>query len=158
MITNIPCQKEWTRIANPADLRKLPPLDMAQTPMGKQLKVLELINRELRGKALVVNTVFDAWFTIRRYLLKEAMPKVMAEYPDVLESAIKVVNQNLIQYALACLKSGASGIFYAIAATGKPLPGNSTKGLCARIIWNFWKRSRGKGIFTSSTPMGKKYT
>lgn len=142
-----PMPKGMDQIADPADLRKLPPLDMAQTPMGKQLKVLELINRELQGKAFVVDTVFDAWFTIRRYLLKEAMPKVMAEYPDVLESAIKVVNQNLIQYALACLKSGASGIFYAIAATGETVTREQYERFMRPYNLEFLEAIAGKGDF-----------
>jgi len=106
-------------IVTPSDLAKVVPLDLDQTPMGKQLQAVKQILREVNGEALVVETVFDPWFTIRRFLLKEMMRPVMADYPDVLEAAIRVVNQNLIRYTRACLEMGVAGIFYAIAATAE---------------------------------------
>ncbi len=92
--------------------------------MGQQLKALELISRALKGKALFVDTVFNAWNTIRRNLVKEAMPKFMAEHPDALVEALKIVNQNLIQYSLASLERGSAGIFFSVPCLGGiPYPG-----------------------------------
>ena len=71
-------------MSTPADLKRLHPLEVARTPMGQQLKALEIIAKSLQGKAPFVDTVFNAWNTLRRNLVKEAMPVLMAEYPEAL--------------------------------------------------------------------------
>jgi uroporphyrinogen decarboxylase len=132
-------------MSSPADLRRLTPLDILRTPLGTQLQAISMIAQELKGKALLVDTVFDPWFTIRRYLLKEAMPKVAAEHPDALEAAIKVVNQNLIQYALACLQRGAAGIFYAIQATAETVTREQYERFMRPYNLEFLEAIQGKG-------------
>jgi uroporphyrinogen decarboxylase len=109
-------------MATPADLKRLRPLEVARTPMGQQLKALEIIARALRGKALFVDTVFNAWNTLRRNLVREAMPKLMIEAPEALLEALKVINQNLIRYALASLERGSAGIFLSVPASAEILP------------------------------------
>jgi uroporphyrinogen decarboxylase len=101
------------------DLRRLTPLDVRQGPLGEQLEAVRLIGLELRGKALVVDTVFNAWSTIRRNVLKEAMEPFMQEHPADLEAILTVVNDNLIRYAMASLHGGASGIFFSVPATSE---------------------------------------
>jgi uroporphyrinogen decarboxylase len=112
-----PMPKGLEAMTTPADLAKLTPMDVIRTPMAKQLMAIEMIAHELHGTALVVDTVFDPWNTLRRNLLKEALAPAMAECPEAIEKAIAVVNRNLIQYALACLDRGAAGIFYAVHAS-----------------------------------------
>jgi hypothetical protein len=57
-----------------------------------------------------VDTVFNAWNTLRRNLVKEAMPRLMTDHPQALKAALQVVNGNLIQYALASLERGTAGL------------------------------------------------
>ena len=106
-------------MASPGDLDRLTRLDLARTPMGKQLQAIELIAKALKGKALFVDTVFNAWNTLRRNLVKEAMEPLMANHPKALEAALQVVNDNLIQYALATLERGAAGIFLSVPASAE---------------------------------------
>ena len=106
-------------MATPADLRRLEPLDIAQTPLGSQLRALEKIAAAVKGKALFVDTMFNAWNTLRRNLVKEAMDGLMREYPEALEAALQVVNDNLIRYALASLERGTAGIFLSVPATAE---------------------------------------
>ncbi len=106
-------------MATPTDLNRLAPLDMTHTPMGQQLKALERLARALAGKALFVDTMFNAWNTLRRNLVKEAMEDLMANHPKELEAALEIVNDNLIQYALASLERGASGIFLSVPASAE---------------------------------------
>ena len=103
------------------DLKRLTPLDVRQGPLGEQLEAVRLIGLELRGKALVVDTVFNAWNTLRRNVLKEAMGPLMQEHPADLEAVLTVVNDNLIRYAIASLHGGASGIFFSVPATSESL-------------------------------------
>jgi uroporphyrinogen decarboxylase len=106
-------------MASPGDLQRLTRFDMARTPMGKQLQAIELIAKTLKGKALFVDTVFNAWNTLRRNLVKEAMEPLMANHPKALEAALQVVNDSLIQYALATLERGAAGIFLSVPASAE---------------------------------------
>jgi len=101
------------------DLKRITPLDVRQGPLGEQLEAVRLIGLELKGKALLVDTVFSAWNTVRRNVLKEAMGPFMQEHPAELEAVLTVVNDNLIRYAIASLHGGASGIFYSVPATSE---------------------------------------
>jgi uroporphyrinogen decarboxylase len=105
----------------PGDLECLTRLDLTRTPLAQQLKAIELIAKALRGKALFVDTVFNAWNTLRRNLVKEAMEPLMAEHPKAVEAALQVVNDNLIQYALATLERGAAGVFLSVPASAETL-------------------------------------
>ena len=108
-------------IASAADLGKLEPFDPVKSPFGTQLQTVELVARALRGRALFVDTVFNAWNTAKRNLVREAMPVLMAEQPEALEAALAVVNDNLIRYAQASLARGAAGIFFSAPATTESL-------------------------------------
>ncbi|MBI4572979.1 MAG: hypothetical protein HY713_06795 [candidate division NC10 bacterium] len=106
-------------MATPDDLKRLAPLDMTRTPLGRQLRAIELIAKPLKGKTVFVDTVFNAWNTLRRNLVKEAMGPLMADHPQALEAALQVVNDNLIRYALASLERGAAGIFLSVPAAAE---------------------------------------
>lgn len=106
-------------IETPHDLRQIKGLEISQTPMQKQLQTIEIIALALKGKALFFDTIFNAWNTMRRSLAKEFMPVLMEKYPDALGEALAVVNQNLIQYALASLKLGSAGIFLSVPASAE---------------------------------------
>jgi uroporphyrinogen decarboxylase len=103
------------------DLKRITPLDVRQGPLGEQLETVRLIGLELKGKVLLVDTVFNAWNTLKRNVLKEAMGSFMQEHPAELEAVLTVVNDNLIRYAIASLHGGASGIFYSVPATSESL-------------------------------------
>lgn len=106
---------------DPRGLRRLGAFDVRQGPLGEQLEAVRLIAQALRGRALVVDTVFNAWNTLRRNVLKEAMEPFMREHAAELETALGVVNDNLIRYAIASLHAGAAGIFYSVPATPESL-------------------------------------
>lgn len=106
-------------VATPDDLDRLAPFDPAQTPLGVQLRAIELIAAALRGRALFLDTVFSAWNTLRRNVVKEAMGDLMARHPAALERALGIVTDNLIRYARASLERGAAGIFLSVPASAE---------------------------------------
>lgn len=108
-------------IASAADLAKLQPFDPVKTALGMQLQTVEIVARALRDRALFVDTVFNAWNTLKRNLVREAMPALMAEQPKALEAALGIVNDNLIRYAQASLARAAAGIFLSVPATAESL-------------------------------------
>lgn len=101
------------------ELARLTPLDLETTPLSEQLRVIELLAPALRGRALFVDTVFNAWNTLRRNVVKEAMEPLMRDHGPALLEALGVVNENLIRYARASLARGAAGIFFSVPATAE---------------------------------------
>jgi uroporphyrinogen decarboxylase len=142
-----PMPKGLEVMATPEDLERLTPHDLTKTPMGNQLRAIEIIAKALRGKALFVDTVFNAWNTMRRNLVKEAMRKLMADHPRVLQDGLKIVNQNLIQYALASLERGAAGIFLSVPATAESVAPEQYEKFMRPFDLQFLKAIEGKGEF-----------
>ena len=108
-------------LAAAAGLARLEPFDVAASPLGEQLRVVQIASRALAGRALVVDTLFNAWNTLRRNVVKDAMKALMREHPRQLERALAVVNANLTRYALASLEHGAAGIFFSVPASDEAL-------------------------------------
>jgi uroporphyrinogen decarboxylase len=106
-------------LENPEDLKRLQLFPIERSPLGNQLRALEYVAKGLRGNAFFMDTLFNAWNTVRRNLVKEAMPKLMADHPEALVAALKIVNQNLIRYALASLDRGSAGIFFSVPASAE---------------------------------------
>ncbi len=104
-------------LSDARDLTRLPALDVTAGPMGEQLKVVEILAHALRGRALFVDTVFNAWNTLRRNVVKGAIERLMRDHATEVEAALAVVNDNLRRYALASLARGAAGIFLSVPAT-----------------------------------------
>jgi len=88
-------------VATAADLARLLPFDPLKTPFATQLQTVEIVARALRDRALFLDTVFNAWNTLKRNLVREAMPALMVEQPKAVLDALAVVNDNLIRYAQA---------------------------------------------------------
>jgi uroporphyrinogen decarboxylase len=132
-------------IASPADLARLQPFDPASTPLGTQLTAVEMVARALRGTALFLDTVFNAWNTIKRNLVREAMPALMAEHPAALERALGLVNANLIRYAQASLDRGAAGIFLSVPATAESLTLEQYERFMRPFDLQFLEAIRGRG-------------
>jgi uroporphyrinogen decarboxylase len=130
---------------SPADLKRLQVFNIERSPMGNQLRALEYIAKGLRGNALFVDTLFNAWNTIRRNLVKEALPKLMADHPQELLDALTVINQNLIQYALASLDRGSAGIFFSVPASAEFLTPEQYEKFMRPFDLEFLNAIKGKG-------------
>jgi len=104
-------------VATPEHLKRLEPFDVRKTPFGIQLQAVERIAKALRGKAPFVDTMFNAWNTLRRNLTKEATEDLMLRHPEAVERALGIINGNLIAYALATLDRGTAGIFLSVPAS-----------------------------------------
>ena len=142
-----PMPKGMEVMATPAGLERLRPFDVTQTPMGNQLRAIEIITKALRGKALFVDTVFNAWNTLRRNLVKEAMPRLMTDHPQALKAALKTVNENLIRYASASLERGAAGIFLSVPATAESVTLDQYEQFMRPFDLDLLQAVQGKGEF-----------
>jgi uroporphyrinogen decarboxylase len=140
-----PLPEGMETMATAADLKRLSVFDVAKTPMGNQLKALEIIAKRLKGKALFVDTLFTAWNTIRRNLVKEALPGLMADHPRELLDALKIINQNLIHYALASLERGSAGIFFSVPASAEFITPEQYEKFMRPFDLEFLNAIKGKG-------------
>jgi uroporphyrinogen decarboxylase len=105
-----------------ADLKRIARFDVARSPWREQFRALEIIGRELKGKAYFLDTVFDPWFTFKRSLAGENAERLMEEEPDALLEALGVITENLIAYCGKSLDIGSAGIFLSVPA-GRELVG-----------------------------------
>jgi len=151
-----PMPKGMEVMAIPADLERLKRIDVTQPPMGNQLRTIEIVAKALGRKALFVDTVFNAWNTLRRNLVKEAMPKLMADCAPALKAALKVVNDNLIQYALASLERGTAGIFFSVPATAESVTLEQYEQFMRPFDLEFLNAIQGKGEFNVLHAHGEK--
>jgi len=103
------------------DLQRIGPLDLSRTPLDAHLKTVEMLARKLKGKAFFVDTLSNAWETLEHSLAKEVLSRLMTEHPDAVLDVLKVINSNLIQFALASLERGAAGIFLSVPAAAGTL-------------------------------------
>ncbi len=129
------------------DLKKVRPLEIAETPLGRQLKAIEIIAEALKGRALFVDTVFNAWNTMRRNLLKEEMGRFMAREENALIAALEVVNENLIRYARASLERGSAGIFFSVPATQESVTPEQYEKFMRPFDLAFLNAIQGRGEF-----------
>jgi len=132
-------------VATAQDLGRLQPFDPTKTPFGTQLQTVELVARALRDRALFVDTVFNAWNTLKRNLVREAMPGLMAEQPQAVEAALRIVNDNLIRYAQASLERGAAGIFLSVPATAESVTSEQYERFMRPFDLAFLEAIRGRG-------------
>jgi uroporphyrinogen decarboxylase len=101
---------------DPRQLPRLAPLEIEGTPLAGQWTVVEAMAAALRGQALVVDTVFNAWNTLRRNVVKGAIDGFMRDHPAALDAALAAVNETLIRYARGSVERGAAGIFLSVPA------------------------------------------
>jgi uroporphyrinogen decarboxylase len=123
------------------------PFDVSRTPLGRQLKAIEIIAQALQGRALFVDTVFNAWNTMKRNLAKEALGRLMSDHADALIEALGAVNENLIRYARASLERGAAGIFFSVPATEESLTLQQYETFMRPFDLAFLKAIQGRGDF-----------
>ena len=102
-------------VASGDDLRRIGPLNV-ESVWEEQFKALELISAGLRGRAYIIDTVFDPWQSIRRSMAGEHLQTLMHSAPESLLDALAVVTENLINYCKRSIEIGSAGIFLSVAA------------------------------------------
>ncbi len=103
-------------VQSKSDLERLTRFDVSNSPWCEQFKAIEIIAKELKGKAYFIDTVFDAWQSLNRNIAAENMKTLMTDDPQALLRALDIVSDNLIEYCKKVLGLGAAGIFLSIPA------------------------------------------
>lgn len=106
---------EWP-IHTVSDLKKIRPLDPERGALGEQLAVLQAVRKEVGPEVPVILTIF-APSMVLTYLLGESparMLELIRSNPFEAEGALAVIRDTYADYARACLRHGADGIFLGI--------------------------------------------
>lgn len=99
-------------VQRPQDWHTLQRLDVAQGILGRELKALQLIRREISSDVPVLQTIFSP-LTTARNLAGERWLSDLREHPDDLKTGLDVIVETTIKFARTCLKAGADGLFFA---------------------------------------------
>jgi uroporphyrinogen decarboxylase len=106
-------------VESAADLTGLTGVNGRDGVFGEQLESLRLIDDGLKGEAPFIQTVFTPLAVM---MVMTGSPKfvrkLMQEHPDELASALGEIERTLTEYIVACLETGASGIFLASVEWG----------------------------------------
>lgn len=106
---------EDSPIKNSSDWKRIRPLEPDQGALGEQLRALQLINHAIGFDAYFMQTIFCP-LGVAKYLAgnkSEPVLQTLREDRAAMHSALRVITETFIAYAIACMEQGASGIFYA---------------------------------------------
>jgi uroporphyrinogen decarboxylase len=106
---------EDTPIKSASDWKRLRPLDPERGTLGEQLHALRLINHAMGFEAYFVQTIFCPLGVAKYLVCNSAEPVLHTIREDraAMHAALRVITETFINFAIACLDEGASGIFYA---------------------------------------------
>ena len=132
------------------DLRLIKPFDVWKSPWKEQLKAIEIVARELEGKAYFIDTVFDPWQVLVRNLVGEhMMPLIETESEAVLE-ALDIVTENVIAYCKAAITAGAAGIFLSTFSAGTQLAKDTYMTFAYPFVERIFKAIAHMGIMNTA--------
>jgi uroporphyrinogen decarboxylase len=108
-----PLPEGLQKIEGPDDWQRLEPL---RNPFPEQVKALRLINKELKGQAPFVETIFQSWTVAEKLSSKKALEQFKQDDPKLLKRVLRTISESQANHARLALDAGAAGIFLAVAA------------------------------------------
>ncbi len=100
-------------VTRPEDWGKIRPLDPEKGALGRELQCLREVVKGRRDDAPVLQTIFGPLTIAKKLAGNEQFLTSLRERPAVMHGVLEVITQTMIRYAIACLESGADGIFFA---------------------------------------------
>lgn len=88
-------------------------------PFPEQIQALQIIHRAIGSTAPFVETLFNPWNVAEKLSSKDALDQMAAEKPQRLADALEVIAKSQAHHARRAVRSGASGIFLAIANSSR---------------------------------------
>ena len=85
------------------------------SPFPEQIKALQIIRRELQGKALFVETIFQPFNQVEKTSSPEKVKELLRDNPQALLDRLETVARAEANHARLAIKAGAAGIFLAIS-------------------------------------------
>lgn len=91
-------------------------LEPVKNPFPEQIKALRLINKELKGKALFVETIFHSWNVAEKLSSKKDLTQLKENDPKLFKKVLRAISESQASHARLALDAGAAGIFLAVSA------------------------------------------
>ncbi|MFW9921003.1 MAG: uroporphyrinogen decarboxylase family protein [Candidatus Thorarchaeota archaeon] len=99
-------------IGQTSDWEVLDKPDVMEGEFGNQVRAVELIQKYAHGIVPTMATIFDGPMVADKICDKE-LARYMDESPEVIESALDIITDVMIDFARATLEAGADGVFIA---------------------------------------------
>jgi uroporphyrinogen decarboxylase len=106
---------ESSPIKSSSDWKRIRPLEPDQGILDEQLRALQMINHSIGYDAYFVQTIFCP-LGVAKYLAgnkSEPVLQTIHEDRAAMHAALRVITETFVNFAIASLEQGASGIFYA---------------------------------------------
>ncbi len=108
-----PLPEGLDKIEEEADWSKL---ELLKNPFPEQVKALRIIQKELKGEVLFVETIFQSWTVARKLSSKQVVARLKDENPNLLRQVLRTISQSQANHVRHALDAGAAGIFLAVEA------------------------------------------
>jgi uroporphyrinogen decarboxylase len=89
--------------------------DDPANPFPEQIKALRIIARELKGKALLVETIFQPFNQAEKTSSPEKVKQLLRDHPQALLDRLEKIARAEAAHARLAVQAGAAGIFLAIS-------------------------------------------
>jgi uroporphyrinogen decarboxylase len=99
---------DWAR------LEKVPP---AAALFQAQLDGLKILKNKLGDEVLFVTTIFSP-YNYGQKISRDQVHKHIKENPEAVKQGMQVIAESLADFSLACIETGAAGIYYSAQAGG----------------------------------------
>lgn len=100
-------------ITRPEDWGKIQPLDLEKGALGRELQCLRAVVKGRGDDAPILQTIFSPLTIAKKLAGDQQFLPGLHERPAVIHGALEVITETMTRYAMACLESGADGIFFA---------------------------------------------
>lgn len=100
-------------VKQPADWRKLQPLDVSKGALGRTIETLRMLKARWGDSVPFIETIFNPLMTAR-YLRGDGLWIAdMREYPKEFRAGLEVITDTVARFAKASIEAGAAGLFFA---------------------------------------------
>ena len=90
---------------------RLPLLSPAEGRLGLEVKALSLASEALKGEVPILQTLFGPLTTAYKLAGERAFAD-MRRHPDLFEAGLAIIAETTLEFARACLRAGAHGVFF----------------------------------------------
>ena len=113
-------------INHPKDWERLPVLDPKKGHLADQIKVLQLLVKELGSEVPVIQTIFNPLAQAKNLIGKEnlpgnislpgnvSLPMHLRRFPEAVHAGLKTIAESTRRFIEAARQTGIAGIFYAV--------------------------------------------
>lgn len=101
-------------IQRPEDWARLEVLDPRQGALGRQLRCLELIAREVGEEVPFIQTIFNPLSVAKHLAGEERLRLHLRRYPEALQAGLETITETSVRFIGEVLRTGAAGIFFAV--------------------------------------------